>query len=268
MRGQPKSLSVARALMTDLTWASGGASLIGIARSIPAHELAAARKAAAERIPWVIIFAKAFALTAEEFPCLRQVYLPAPWPHLYEYPASVASITVERTVGDEPVIINCRITDPGSVPLGKAGAILRYAVESPLEQIQEYRRHAMIGRLPWPLRRFLWWVGYNVGRLRANYFGTFTLSTMAAHGNDVLLPLRTATTFLSYDPLKDGAIKLLMWWDHRVYDGGTASRAIVRLAEIVNGPVLDELRSLAAHGGPPHPASAPPPRQAASDARS
>lgn len=252
MRGRSKSLSVARALITDLTWASGGPSLVGIARNVPATELDAARKSAAERIPWVIIFAKAFALTAREFPSLRQVYLPAPWPHLYEYPGSVVSITVERNVGDEPVIINCRITDPASVPLAKAASILRYTVESPLQNIQEYRRHALIGRLPWPLRRMLWWIGFNVGRLRANYFGTFTLSTMAAYGNEVMLPLRTATTFLSYNPLQpDGTIKVLMWWDHRVYDGGTASRAIARLGELVNGPVLDELRSLAPPGGSP-----------------
>jgi hypothetical protein len=73
---------------------------------------------------------------------------------------------------------------------------------------------------------------------------------MAASGNDVLLPLRTATTFLSYNPLRpDGTIKILMWWDHRVYDGGTASRALVRLAELLNGPVLQELQGLSARGG-------------------
>src|ERR1043166_3164620 len=126
MRGHPKPLSISRALITDLAWASGGPTLVGIARDVPATELAAARERAVERIPWVVIFAKAFALTAREFPCLRQVYLPAPWPHLYEYPASVASITVERMVGDDPVIINCRITDPAAVPLAKAAAIVRY----------------------------------------------------------------------------------------------------------------------------------------------
>src|SRR5437868_2556149 len=109
MRGRPKPLSVARALISDLTWASGGPTLVGIARDVPAAELAAARERAFDRIPWVVIVAKAFALTAQEFPCLRQVYLSAPWPHLYEYPASIASLTVERMVGDEPVIINCRI---------------------------------------------------------------------------------------------------------------------------------------------------------------
>jgi hypothetical protein len=245
MRGRPKPLSVARALISDLTWASGGPTLVGIARDVPAAELAAARERAVDRIPWVVIVAKAFALTAQEFPCLRQVYLSAPWPHLYEYPASIASLTVERIVGDEPVIINCRITDPAAVPLAKAAAIVRYSVESPLPDLQEYRRHVRVGRLPLPLRRVLWWIGYNVGRLRANYFGTFTLSTMAASGNDVMLPLRTATTFLSYNPLRpDGTLKVLMWWDHRVYDGGTASRAIARLAELLNGPVRQELAAL------------------------
>ena len=242
MRGRRRPLSIPRALITDLTWVSGGPSLVGIARTIPVGALVSARNAWPERPPWVVIFAKAFALTAREFAPLRQVYLPAPWPHLYEYPASVASITVERMVGGEPAIFNCRITDPAGVPLSTAAAIVRRSVEAPLEQLREFQRSMLIGRLPLPLRRLLWWIGFNFGRIRANFFGTFTLSTMAASGNDVMLPLRTATTFISYNPVdQDGRIKVLMWFDHRVYDGGTASRALVHLETMLTGPILDEL---------------------------
>ena len=48
------------------------------------------------RIPWPVVFAKAYALVAAGSPPLRRVYVKLPWPRLYELPQSVASIIIER----------------------------------------------------------------------------------------------------------------------------------------------------------------------------
>ena len=45
-----------------------------------------------------------------------------------------------------------------------------------------FRKMLRATRLPLPLRRLLWWIGLNVGRQRANYFGSFGVTSVAAYG--------------------------------------------------------------------------------------
>ena len=94
MRGGRIALSPPRRLLTDLSHLSRGFPRATLLTRINVAALAGSRDQA--RIPWPVVFAKAYALVAAGSPPLRRVYVKLPWPHLYELPQSVASIIVER----------------------------------------------------------------------------------------------------------------------------------------------------------------------------
>jgi pyruvate/2-oxoglutarate dehydrogenase complex dihydrolipoamide acyltransferase (E2) component len=54
------------------------------------------------------------------------------------------------------------------------------------------------------------------------------------------------TTTLNYGVIEpDGTVCVRIIYDHRVFDGAVVARALVRLEEVLNGPLLDELRGMA-----------------------
>jgi hypothetical protein len=89
------------------------------------------------------------------------------------------------------------------------------------------------------------WLGLNIGRQRANYFGTFQLSVYSGLGAESLNPLTPLTTLLNYGPIgKDGSVNVRIHYDHRVMDGANVARALERFENILNGAVADELKRL------------------------
>ena len=92
-------------------------------------------------------------------------------------------MTVERDYRDEKAVLSVRDQGP------RAAIGERDRRRSPRRddhcrsrKCKDFRRSLAISGLPRPLRRFLWWVGLNVGRQRANYFGTFGVSVYSALG--------------------------------------------------------------------------------------
>jgi hypothetical protein len=84
----------------------------------------------------------------------------------------------------------------------------------------------------------------NSSRQRGNYFGTFRLSVYSALNVDSLHPLSPLTTLLNYGFIQsNGQVNVRIMYDHRVMDGATVARAMGRLEEILNGPIVQELRS-------------------------
>ena len=77
-----------------------------------------ARAACDDRPRWTAIFVKAYALVASEFPELRRAYVKIPWPSLYEYPLSNASIIIERDYEGEASLFSILIKDPTDAPTG------------------------------------------------------------------------------------------------------------------------------------------------------
>jgi hypothetical protein len=94
MRGHRVALSLPRRLLTNLSHLARGFPRATLVSRINVAALVEPRGQA--RIPWPVVFAKAYALVAAESPPLRRVYVKLPWPHLYELPRSVASIIIER----------------------------------------------------------------------------------------------------------------------------------------------------------------------------
>ena len=57
---------------------------------------------------------------------------------------------------------------------------------------------------------------------------------------------------LSYGLVRpDRTMELLLHWDHRIYDGVVAARALQRLEDVLNGEIADELLAGGAPGNAP-----------------
>ena len=97
--------------------------------------------------------------------------------------------------------------------------------------------------MPLPVRRFLWWLGLNIGRQRGNYFGTFALTVYSGLGAQSLHPLSPLTTALNYGVIEpDGSVDVRIIYDHRVMDGATVARALERLEGELSSSILAQLR--------------------------
>ena len=87
------------------------------------------------------------------------------------------------------------------------------------------------------------WLGLNLGRQRANFFGTFQLSVYSALGAESLNPLTPLTTLLNYGPIaEDGSVNVRIHYDHRVMDGANVARALEKFEEILNNVVAEEVK--------------------------
>lgn len=245
MRGRGIRLSIQRRMVIDFLYFARAVPTVPVQKSISIAHLAAARAACRDRPRWTAMFTKALALVAEEVPELRRAYVKIPWPHLYEYPTSKASIMIEREYRGEPALCPVSIKDPAHQPLPVIGETLQHAATASLEDLKEFQRWKRLTSLPRPLRRLLWWIGLNVGRQRGNFFGTFGVSVYSALNAESLHPLSPLTTLLNYGVIDgDGRLAVRIMYDHRVMDGATVARALGRLEEILNSVILEEMRSL------------------------
>ncbi len=232
-------------MINDLMYFGTRTPIVSVDRVMDLSKVIAARNACAKRPPWAVIIAKAYALTAQEFPELRRVFLKLPWPRIYEYPTSVAAITITRMVDGEPGVFARLIKSPETLPIADLADIIDSAGQVPVTDVQEFRRILRIQRLPTILRRLLWRIGLNRGRWRARMFGTFIVTSIAYLGTGVLFT-PTPTNMLCIDVFQpDGRVALCYLFDHRLFDGILTANALARLEEVLNGAILDELRAMA-----------------------
>jgi hypothetical protein len=244
MRGRAVPLSRPRRLICDLMHFAAGVPTVPVQRTMNLAPVVAARRSCSDRPPWTALFAKAFALVAADVPALRQAYCKFPWPHLYEYPHSVASIAVERDVDGSPAIFALRIKGPETRSLTELKDIVREATTAPVATIGSFQRALSVSGWPRLVRRAIWWLGLNIGRQRANYFGTYGISVYSALGAESLHPLSPLTVTLNYGVIaKDGTVVVRIIYDHRVLDGATVARALARLEQVLNTTICAELMS-------------------------
>jgi hypothetical protein len=249
MRGRALKLSASRRLVGDLMWFSISVPRVTVQRRMNIGPLLLARNALPTlpaRPSWTVIFLKGYALLAEQIPDLRRAYVKLPWPQLYEYPVSIASLAYEREYEGERAVLLSRIKDPEHLSIEQLDAWVRQTRTEPVSKIKDFRRALRIARVPLLLRRPLMWLGLNIGRQRANYFGTFQLSVYSGLGAESLNPLTPLTTLFNYGSIgEDGSVTVRIHYDHRVLDGANVARALVNFEEILNGAVADEVKGLA-----------------------
>jgi hypothetical protein len=245
MRGRTIRLSLPRRMVIDLLYFARRIPTVPVQKRMALKPLMTARAACRERPRWTALFAKAYALMAQEFPAFRRAYVKLPWPHLYEYPRSNAAIVIERDYHGEPGLFSIAIKDPANQSLRQIGHQLDHAYSVPVEAIRDIRRVLRVARLPRLLRRALWWICLNWGRQRGNFFGTFGVSVYSALKAESLHPLSPLTTLLNYGVMDDdGVLDVRIIYDHRVMDGATVARALARLEEILNTSIRDEVAAL------------------------
>ncbi len=244
MRGRAVKLSAPRRLVGDLMRFSINVPRITVQRRMNLGPLARARAQLHPRPSWTAIFLKGYALLSAETPELRRAYVKLPWPQLYEYPVSVASLAHEREHCGERVVLLDRIKEPERRSIAELGVTIQASRSLPVMEVKEFRRALKMAKAPALLRRLLMWFGLNIGRQRANYFGTFQLSVYSGLGAESLNPLTPLTTLLNYGRIgEDGSVDVRIHYDHRVMDGANVARALERLEEIMNTAVADELKS-------------------------
>jgi hypothetical protein len=233
-----------RRLVADLMHASSRVPFVSLQRPLDVRPLLEARALAARPPGWAAIFVKAFALVAKDEPILRTLYTKWPWPSFYELPRSVAMVAIARVEAGQHCVLPQKVTDPAALALAEVDTQIRHAKQAPIGEVPAFKKMLLATGLPLPLRRLIWLVGLNFGRQRANYFGSFGVTSVAAYGGGDLHALSPGPFVLSYGIVKpDQTIDVVIRWDHRVTDAALIAKALTRLEQVLNTEISAELRS-------------------------
>jgi hypothetical protein len=216
-----------------------------LSKVIRVGALAEARKAGAF-VSWTAILMKAYGIVAERHAELRRAYIPFPWPHLYEHPISECGVVLERELDGETVVLGAKIRGPELQTLENLDGDLTFLRSAPIDEVGNFRQWLRLGRLPWPLRRLLFWSSLHLsGYKRAKRLGTFSISSLGNLGVEQYHPISPLTTYLTFGPISaDGNVNVKIIYDHRVMDGRTVARCLNDLEEALNTRVLEELMGM------------------------
>ncbi len=245
--GRRRALSPGRRFITDLMHYARQVPGVVIQRRMDVAPLVEARRRLIERPGWCAIFTKAYAIVARDRPELRTAYMSFPWPHLYEHPLNIASVSIERPFGGEPGVLMAHIRGPENHPLPGLDAHIRHFKEQPIQQCAYHRRIWRLCQLPWPLRRLVWnWGYHSSGARRARHMGTFGVTSVSSQGGQLEHILSPLATTLTYGPVDEqGNVEVRILFDHRVADGATMARVLVDMEQVLRQEILRELRQLA-----------------------
>ena len=240
MQGKTKSISLARKLVIDMMQAS--VPLVAVKRPFDLERLAKARASLAVRPGWSAIMAKALCIVARDEPLLRTLYLKWPWARFYELPKSVVLVALVRDDFDDGVPIMKKLGSADEQPLEDLESEMLRAKTAPIAEVPSFTRAEKIAGLPLPLRRLIWAITLNSGRMRSNRFGTFWVTSLASLGAETVVARTPGPSLISYGLLQpDHSMEVLLHWDHRIYDGVVATRTLRRLEEVLNNEIADEL---------------------------
>ena len=244
MRGTVRKITVPRRLVADLMHASMRVPFVSLARPLNIRSLLEARAQVPQPPGWAAIFVKAFALVARDQPVLRTLYVKWPWPAFYELPRSVAMVAIARVEDGQDCVLPQKVTAPDEMPLTEVDALIRHAKNAPIDEVPAFRKMLRTTRLPLPLRRLIWAIGLNFGRQRANYFGSFGVTSVAAYGAGELHAMSPGPFILSYGVEKpDQTIEVVVRWDHRITDAALMAKTLTRLEQVLNTEIAGELRA-------------------------
>ncbi len=233
-----------RRLVADLMHASIRVPFVSLSRPLNIRPLLEARALAAQPPGWAAVFVKAFSLVAKEQPILRTLYAKWPWPSFYELPRSIAMVAIARIEDGQDCVLPQKVPAADTLPLAEVDAQIRHAKEAPVGEVPAFRKILRVTRLPLPLRRLFWSIGLNFGRQRANWFGNFGVTSVAAYGAGELHALSPGPYILSYGVVEqDQTIDVVIRWDHRITDAALVAKVLTRLEQVLNTEIAAELRS-------------------------
>ena len=243
---QPRRLAIPRSrrLVIDLLRLNKQVPTTPHDRIVDLSAVAAARDQAAQRISWAVLFVRAFAIVAAKYPPLRQIYMPWPWPHLYQHPTSEATIVTHRDVDGDPWIFWSRLKNPERTSLVPLQAYLDRCQTEPVQVM--FKRQWLLSAFPTWFRRIAWWLTLNVsGVTRVRRCGTFFLTTVGSRGAEISHPPGFLTSGLTFGPIDEhGRSRVTLAYDHRLLDGRMVADILADLDATLNGAIVQELESL------------------------
>lgn len=243
MRGTVRKISLPRRLVADLMHASIRIPFVSLSRPLNVRQLMEARALAAQPPGWAAIFVKAFSLVAKDETVLRTLYAKWPRPSFYELPRSVAMVAIARVEDGQHCVLPQKVPAADTLTLSEIDAQIRHAKDAPIGEVPAFRKILRVTRLPLPLRRLMWLVGLNFGRQRANWFGSFGVTSVAAYGAGELHALSPGPFILSYGVVAaDQTIDVVIRWDHRITDAALIAKALTRLEQVLNTEIAAEMR--------------------------
>jgi len=217
---------------------------VSLSRPLDVRQLLEARALAARPPGWAAIFVKAFSLVAKEQPVLRTLYAKWPWPSFYELPRSIAMVAIARVEDGQDCVLPQKVPAADELPLAEVDAQIRHAKDAPIGEVPAFRKILRVTGLPLLLRRVMWLIGLNFGRQRANWFGSFGVTSVAAYGAGELHALSPGPFILSYGVVEpDQTIDVVIRWDHRITDAAMIAKTLTRLDQVLNTEIAGELRS-------------------------
>jgi hypothetical protein len=244
MRGTVRKISLPRRLVADLMHASIRVPFVSLSRPLDVRQLLEARALAAQPPGWAAIFVKAFSLVAKDQPVLRTLYAKWPWPSFYELPRSIAMVAIARVEDGQDCVLPQKVPAADELPLTEVDAQIRQAKDAPISEVPAFRKILRVTALPLPLRRAMWLIGLNFGRQRANWFGSFGVTSVAAYGAGELHALSPGPFILSYGVVEPNqTIDVVIRWDHRITDAALIAKTLTRLEQVLNTEIAGEIRS-------------------------
>jgi hypothetical protein len=154
----------------------------------------------------------------------------------------VAMVAIARREDGQDCVLPQKVRAPDELPLSEVDAMIRHAKDAPIADMPAFRKMLWAG-LPLPLRRLIWLIGLNFGRQRANYFGSFGVTSVAAYGAGQLHAISPGPFVLSYGVVApDQTIDVVLRWDHRITDAALIAKALNRLEQVLNTEIAAELR--------------------------
>ncbi len=115
--------------------------------------------------------------------------------------------------------------------------------DAPISEVPAFRKMLRVTGMPLLLRRVMWLIGLNFGRQRANWFGSFGVTSVAAYGAGELHALSPGPFILSYGVVdQNRTIDVVIRWDHRITDAALIAKALTRLEQVLNAEIATELR--------------------------
>ncbi len=245
---QPHRLAIPRSrrLVIDLLRLNRSVPTTAHDRIMDLSAVAATREGSAQRISWAILFIKAFAIVAEKYPPLRQIYMPWPWPHLYQHPYSTATIVTHREVDGEPWLFWSRFPRSDELPLDRLQTHLDRCQTEPVQVM--FERQWWLSAFPSWIRRIVWWWTLNIsGVTRVRRCGTFFLTTIGSRGAEISHPPGFLTSGLTFGPFDErGRSRVTLAYDHRLLDGRMVADILADLEQTLNGVIADELAEMSA----------------------
>jgi len=136
--------------------------------------------------------------------------------------------SLRKSVGSWAIsgLLPLRFHKPDAVPLGELSEMIRRA---PIEASRFHRRLVAIARLPLFARRLIWNICLSIPRVRRE-METYGVSSAARWKAELGTSRTPQPCLLSYGPADvDGNVVVRLTFDHRIFDGALAGRALSRL---------------------------------------